>query len=182
MGQLQFQLPPVKMGCVSILLLMKSHFVVLPQLTSISQYQLLMFLEMGQHPTHLFFKVNNIQYYHASIECMLAPNTYAYIHAGNRNTVFNVTFNLSSNSIICTFINQQKSANMKSCQIEYGSREDDCSTFTLVSKNTNNVIVPIDLPSHFFMKGYCFRVKGCNGTHAAFVEGTYYNPGDITAK
>ena len=176
MGQLQFQLPPVKMGCVSILLLMKSHFVVLPQLTSISQHQLLMFLEMGQHPTHLFFKVNNIQYYYASIECMLAPNTHTYIHAGNRNTVFNVTFNLSSNSIICTFI---KSADMKSCRIEYGSKEDDCSTFTLTSKDTNNIIVLIDLPSHFLLKGHCFRVKGCDGTHAAFVEGTY-NPGDIS--
>ena len=167
MGQLQFQLPPVKMGCVSILLLMKSHFVVLPQLTSISQYQLLMFLEMGQHPTHLFFKVNNIQYYHASIECMLAPNTHAYIHAGNRNTVFNVTFNLSSNSIICTFI---KNADMKLCRIEYGSKEDDCSTFTQTSKDTN-IIVLIDLPSHSLLKGYCFRVKGYDGTHAAFVEG-----------
>ena len=65
---------------------------------------------------------------------------------------------------------------MKFCHIEYGSKQEGCDS-SLTSRNTlDSNIVTIDLPSRFFSNGYCFRVKGYDGTHTAFVEGTY-NPG-----
>jgi hypothetical protein len=97
-------------------------------------------------------------------------------YTGSRNTLFSVTFNLSSNSVICTFFNQQTST--KICQIEYGSKQEGCNT-SLSSKNTlDSNIVSIGLPYRFFSNGYCFKVKGYDGTHTAFMEGTY-NPGDV---
>ena len=44
-----------------------------------------------------------------------------------------------------------------------------------MSFDTN--IVSLDLPSRFFSNGYCFKVKGFDGIHTVFVEGTYI-PGD----
>ena len=97
--------------------------------------------------------------------------------AGSRNMLFSVTFNLSSSSVICTLFNQQTLT--KFCQIEYGSKQDGCDS-SLTSKNTfDSNVVLIALPSLFFSNGYCFKVKGFDGAHTAFVEGTY-NPGDIS--
>ena len=86
-----------------------------------------------------------------------------------------MTFNRSSNSASCTFFNQQTST--KFCHIEYGSKQEGCAS-SLISKNTlNSNIVLIDLPTRFFSNRYCFKVKGYDGTHTAFVEGVY-NPGN----
>ena len=95
----------------------------------------------------------------------------AGIPAGSRNTVFNVTFNPSSNSASCTFFNQQTST--KFCHIEYGSKQEGCAS-SLISKSTlDSNIVLIDLSTRFFSNGYCFKVKGYDGINTAFVEGTY---------
>ena len=65
---------------------------------------------------------------------------------------------------------------MKFCHIEYGSKQEGCDS-SLTRKNTlDSNVVSINLPLRFFSNGYCFRVKGHDGTHTAFVEGTY-NPG-----
>ncbi|MCG8623975.1 MAG: hypothetical protein MJE68_18540 [Proteobacteria bacterium] len=88
-----------------------------------------------------------------------------------------MTFNPSSNSANCTFFNQQSHTTF--CQIEYGSQQEGCEG-SLTSKNTmsfDSNVVSFDLPSGFFSNEYCFKVKGFDGTHTAFVEGTYI-PGD----
>ena len=92
--------------------------------------------------------------------------------------LFSVTFNLSSSSVICTFFNQQTLT--KFCQIEYGSKQEGCDS-SLISKYTfDSNIVLIALPSLSFSNGYCFKVKGIDGAHTAFVEGTIsYNSGDM---
>jgi hypothetical protein len=98
------------------------------------------------------------------------------IPAGSGNTLFSVTFNPSSNSASCTFFNQQTLT--KFCQIEYGSKQEDCDSSLTIKSTLGSNIVSIDLPSRFFSNEYCFKVKGIDGTHTAFVEGTY-NPGSM---
>jgi hypothetical protein len=98
------------------------------------------------------------------------------MYTGRRNTLFNITFNRSSNSASCIFFNQRTRTKVQ-CYIEYGSKQEGCDSF-LISKSTpDSNVVTLDLPSRFFSNGYCFKVKGFNGTYTAFVEGTY-NPGD----
>ena len=74
-------------------------------------------------------------------------------YTGSRNTVFSVTFNLSSSSVICTFFNQQTSVNIKSCHIEYGSKEEECSSSILTSNNTSdsNIVEMVFLHIFFLM-------------------------------
>ena len=157
------------MGCVSIPLLMKSLLVVLPQLVLTSQYQQIMFLEVGQHHIQIWCKVY--------IYCILIGNiTFNYTHLfysiDQTNTFVSVVFDLITNSIVCNFHNQI-GGSKRFCNIDYGPEGESCSSYSQTSRSTSDV-VRIGLPLQLTSTGqYCFSLTGNNGTYAAVVEGIF---------
>lgn len=104
-------------------------------------------------------------------------------HADNiSNGFFSVDIDLSSNSVTCTFYNQQNN-NKKYCTVAYGPNEESCDSFTQTSYSTSNIVI-VGLPSQSLSgTTYCFSVQGNNGSYTAIVEGilsqTDFNKGNV---
>ena len=96
------------------------------------------------------------------------------------NTFVNVSLNMVSNHVLCTFYGHHQTASIKSCSISYWLREDDACTsksvIIIVTQTSYSTIndVTIGLPFSSLPTGqYCFNVMGDNGTYTATVEGTF---------
>ena len=98
------------------------------------------------------------------------------------NEFVNVTMHFSTAAVICSFINQNGSS-VKSCSIIYKQSE-TCGIDTLRSSPTKlnaqsiysdtvTIGIPFVRALHFSEQSYCFIINASNGTHTAFVQGTF---------
>ena len=98
------------------------------------------------------------------------------------NDFVNVTTRFSTAAVVCSFINQ-KGSGVKSCSIVYKQSE-TCGIDTLrmsptklnaqsIYSDTVTIGIPFVRTLHFSERSYCFIINASNGTHTAFVQGTF---------
>ena len=95
-----------------------------------------------------------------------------------------MTFDLSSDAVICTFLNQHESAT-KTCTLMYNQSEncqlDTPDTSHTAQSASDAVRVSFPFVNNLYdgTEQYCFLVSASNGTYRVIIQGTL-NTGKMT--
>ena len=86
-----------------------------------------------------------------------------------------VSFNLASGRIICSFLNQSTSNHeLKNCTIIYGSPKSNCIEKTISSTaRSGNVTIGIPLSNEYQEQPNCFSVIASNKTFTSVIKGDF---------